>query len=152
MERDVRYQIEYDLERSATRISEAFIQLLEATRHWDALTQNEKEKILRMASQSEKVARLRVDQESSLTPNRDRLLVEARRIRIDTDSWFGDVQTYNTADEVSFTWVCFGRNASHTFYIGVDSKDRLWKRTVGEDGESIYAIDSWENIGFTGHY
>jgi hypothetical protein len=79
-------------------------------------------------------------------------------------------------DKKGVRWLSVGRNASHSFEIGVDAEDRVWRRSSGEDidqaafeaagspndrsdefwiwqdGEPTLVEGGWEGIGYVGHW
>jgi hypothetical protein len=43
------------------------------------------------------------------------------------------VEEPNTDDPDQIRWAWVGHNSSHQYYLGVDSNDRVWQRTFGEE-------------------
>lgn len=91
--------------------------------------------------------------------NREWLEKEAAAIREETGGAWGRIKTSGKT-----IWVAFGQNATHSFEVGVDAKDRLWilssSEYYGPDRERRRSMRNWQvsvrpatrELGYVGHW
>jgi hypothetical protein len=66
----------------------------------------------------------------------------------------GNFGTRDWHDADGIEWFAMGQNATHWFYLGVNAEDRLYRKSVSENGEHVSGPITQDSVsaGYLGHW